>query len=121
MEIGGKKLNFLDVTIMMNNKNGLKFDLYRKLTFLGRVLNYWSQHPSSQKRGVLISMIDRVFLLSNPRFHQKNFNFIIETFLANGYPLRFIFDTISNRLKNLFNKKTKKQNLNNTNDAVQKG
>jgi len=121
MEIGGKKLNFLDVTIMMNNKNGLEFDLYRKPTFSGRVLSYWSQHPSSQKRGVLISMIDRVFLLSNPRFHQKNFNFIIETFLANGYPLKFIFDTISNRLKNLFNKKTKKQNLNNTNDAVQKG
>jgi len=66
-------------------------------------------------------MIDRVFLLSNPRFHQRNFNFIIETFLANGYPLKFIFDTISHRLKNLFNKRTKKQNLNNTTDAVQNG
>jgi len=32
--------------------------------------------------------------------------------LCNGYPLKFIFDTISIRLKHLFNKKTKKQNLN---------
>jgi len=65
-------------------------------------------------------MIDRVFLLSNPRSHQKNFNFIIETFLSNGYPLKFIFDTISIRLKNLFKKRTKKQNLNNTIDVGQK-
>jgi len=116
MEIGGKELNFLDVTIM-NNNNLIEFDLYRKPTFSGRVLSFLSQHPISQKRGVLVSMIDRVFLLSNPRLHQKNFNFIIETFLGNGYPLKFIFDTISNRLKNLFNKKTKNQNLNEIDDG----
>jgi len=115
MENGGKKLNFLDVTII-NNNGVLDFDIYRKPTFSGRFLSYLSQHPCSQKRGVLISSIDRTFLLSNPRFHQENFNFIIETFLRNGYPLKFIFDTISNRLKHLINKKTKKQNLNNTDD-----
>jgi len=60
-------------------------------------------------------------LLSNPRFHQKNFDFISETFLRNSYPLEFIFDTISNRLKNLINKKTKKQNLNNITDDDHKG
>jgi len=41
--------------------------------------------------------------------------------LSNGYPLNFIFDTISNRLKNLFNKKTKKQNSDNTKDDGYKG
>jgi len=65
-------------------------------------------------------MIDRIFLLSNPRLHQKNFDFMIKTFLCNGYPLKFIFDTISNRLRNLFKKRTKKQNLNDSDD-VQKG
>jgi len=48
-------------------------------------------------------MMDRAFLLSHPRFHQKNLNFIIETFLSNDYPLQFIFDTIHKRLKILFN------------------
>jgi len=62
-------------------------------------------------------MIDRVFLLSNPRLHQKNFNFFTETFLCNGYPLKFIFNTISIRLKNLFNKKTKNQNLKDIDDG----
>jgi len=39
IEIGGKKLDFLDVTLM-NNNNKLEFDWHRKLTFSGRVLNY---------------------------------------------------------------------------------
>jgi len=51
----------------------------------------------------------------------KNFDSLIETFLDNGYPLQFIMDTIHSRLKNLFKKRTKKQNLNNTNDDGYKG
>jgi len=68
-----------------------------------------------------MNMIDRVFLLSHPKFHQQNFKFIIETFLGSGYLINFIFDTIFMRLKTLFNKRTKKQNFNNINDEVNKG
>jgi len=120
IEIGGNNLNFLDVTIRKIN-NLLEFDFYTKPTFSGRMLNFLSQHPISQKRGVIISMIDRVFLLSHPRYHQKNFNFIIDTCLSNGYPLGFIFDTISSRLRNLFNKRTKKQNTDDKKDDGYKG
>jgi len=120
IEIGGDKLNFLDV-ILINNNNKLEFDWYRKPTFSGRVLNFFSHHPFAQKRGVIMSMIDRAFLLSHPRFHQKNLIFIIDTFLSNGYPLQFIFDTISMRLKSLFKKRTKKQNADNINDEGRKG
>jgi len=109
IEIGGKNLNFLDVTII-NNNNFLEFDVYKKPTFSGRVLNFLSNHPLSQKRGVIMSMVDRTFLLSHPKYHQKNLNFIIETFMGNGYPLDFIIDTISIRLKKLLNEKTRKQN-----------
>jgi len=49
-------------------------------------------------------------LLSHPKYHEKNLNFIIEIFMENGYPLDFIIDTISIRLKKLLNKKTRKQN-----------
>jgi len=49
----------------MNNNNLIEFDLYRKPTFSGRILSFLSQYPSSQKRGVLISMIDRVFFLES--------------------------------------------------------
>jgi len=68
-----------------------------------------------------MSMVDRAFLLSHPRFHKKNLNFKIEMFLSNNYPLQFIFDTIRKRLKILFNKRTKKQNLDNINNDEKKG
>jgi len=40
--------------------------------------------------------------------------------LNNGYP-NFIFETISIRLRNLFNKRTRKPNIDNTNDVEFKG
>jgi len=54
-------------------------------------------------------MWDRIFLLSYPKFHKRNLNFIIKTFINNNYPLQFIFNTIQTRLKSLFNQRTKKQ------------
>jgi len=110
LEKGGNKLDFLDVTII-NSEGTIEFDWYRKPTFSGRVLNFLSQHPITQKRGIIISMIDRAFLLSHPKYHEKNLKFIIETFINNNYPLQFIFDTTYMRLKSLFKRRTKKQSL----------
>jgi len=105
----GNRLNFLDVMII-NNNNLIEFDWFKKPTFSGRILSFLSDQPLTQKRGVIMNMTDRAFLLSHPKFHQKNFNFIIDTLLSNDYPLQFIFDTILTRLKTLFKKRTKKQN-----------
>lgn len=44
-------------------------------------------------------MVDRAFFLSHPKYHHKNLNFIIKTFLKNDYTTKFIFDTINSRLK----------------------
>jgi len=41
METGGKELNFLDVTMVLNKNNLLEFDLYRKPTFSGRILVFY--------------------------------------------------------------------------------
>ncbi|KYN22113.1 hypothetical protein ALC57_05496, partial [Trachymyrmex cornetzi] len=77
--------------------------------FSGRYLSFLSLHPLSQKRGVLMSMVDRAFLLSHPRYHRDNFNYIIRTFLDNDYPIDFIFDTINLRLRSLFKRRTLRQ------------
>lgn len=85
-------------------------------------LNYLSQHPTSQKRGTIISTIDRAFSLSHPKYHSKNLELVINTFLNNDYPLDFIFKTINNRIKFLLHKQTIKQNndLINTNTINKK-
>jgi len=102
LEMGGDKINFLDVTIIKNNKK-LEFNWYHKPTFSGRYLNYFSQHPLSQKRGTIMGMVDRAILLSDPKFQHDNLCFIINVLLNNDYPLKFIFDTINTRLKSFSN------------------
>jgi len=119
IEIGNNSINFLDVTIIIKD-NQILFDWFHKPTFSGRYLNYWSQHPLSQKKGTIIGLVDRAFLLSHPEFHQKNFESIIKILLENDYPLDFIFNTISVRIKSLVNDKIAKYKNNNTENGSNK-
>ncbi|XP_071644559.1 uncharacterized protein [Temnothorax longispinosus] len=114
IEVGNKKLNFLDTTIINNNVL-IEFDWYHKPTFSGRYLNYNSCHPSSQKRGTIMGLINRAFF-SHLKFHEKNLGLIVSILLNNDYPLDLIFNTFHERLKSLFFKQTKKQNPNDTNN-----
>ncbi|KYQ49768.1 hypothetical protein ALC60_11170 [Trachymyrmex zeteki] len=91
------RLNFLDTTIIVE-KNRIIFDRFQKSTCSGRFLNFHSHHPFCHKRGVIIGAVDRIILLSHPKFQEKNLVDAIHTFLENGYPLHFIFSTIQNRL-----------------------
>ena len=99
-EVEGDKINFLDVTISIN-ENGFGFDWYRKPTFSGRFLNFNPNHPMAQKRGTILLLVDRAFLLSDFKFHTQNLTFIINILLDNDYPLTFIFDTVNQRIKSL--------------------
>ncbi|KYQ58831.1 hypothetical protein ALC60_02169, partial [Trachymyrmex zeteki] len=81
------RLNFLDVTLI-NDNGTLEFNVFHKPTFLGRYLSFLSLHPLSQKRGILISVVDKTILLSHPKYHEDNLNFIVNTFLENDYPMK---------------------------------
>ena len=59
MEVGSNRLNFLDVTVIRDNEL-IEFNWYHKPTFLSRYLNFWSQHPVSQKIGTIAGLVDKV-------------------------------------------------------------
>jgi len=77
LEIGGDRINFLDATIIKNN-NKLIFDWYHKPIFSDKYLSFLPRHPLCQKRGTIIGLIERMFMLSHPSFHQKNLELIIK-------------------------------------------
>jgi len=104
------KINFLDVTIIIKNQKIL-FDRYEKPTSTGRYINYYSQHPWSQKQGIIYGLIDRMILLSHPEFHDKNLKLIINILLNNCFPLSLIFSTINKRIKTLTNKRLSDTNI----------
>lgn len=87
---------------MILKDNRLKFDWYHKFTFSRRYLHNISSHPPCQKRGTMIGLIDRVIRLSHPIFHQRNIELVIKILIDNGYPLKFIFDLLRERLKTFF-------------------
>lgn len=99
----GEGINFLDLTLILS-ENNVTTDWFHKETFSGRYLNFYSQHPLSQKRGTVVGLVDRVFHLSDPIFHEKNINLVINILLDNCYPLEFIFRIINERLKFLIHK-----------------
>jgi len=105
------RINFLDVTIILDNQMIL-FDNYEKPTSTGRYINYHSQHPLAQKKSIICGLIDRIVLLSHPKFQEKNLTKAINTLLNNCYPLPFIFDTINRRLKTLWNRMIVEKGIN---------
>jgi len=98
VEIGGDRINFLDTTIIKNN-NKLIFDWYHKATYSGIYILF--RHPLCQKKGTIFGLVDRMFMLWHPSFHQKNLELIVKILLENDYPLNFIFKIILNRIRHL--------------------
>jgi len=78
------------------------FELYAKVTKVDS--HYFSQHPITQKRRVIMHLIDKVFL-SYPDLQQKNFSLIINFLLDNSYLLDFIFSCIRKRLATKIHRK----------------
>jgi len=113
-------LGFLDLLLNILD-NIIQIDWFHKTTFSGRFLSYYSSHPLCHKVDTIFSLIDRAFLLSHPRFHQKNIKFIIGLLLDNGYPLNLIFEKINDRIKTYIHNNKKHindsdKNNNNTNN-----
>lgn len=48
-----------------------------------------------------MSLTDKVFKISHPQFHEKNYKIIIKILIENDYPLSFIFKVIDDRIHKL--------------------
>ena len=116
-------INFLDIKLM-KQEGKIIFDINqlinnKKPTNSGRYLNYYSNYLIVYKKDVIIEQLDRILLLSHPKFHEKNISNLIHTPLINDHPLEFnnqIFSIIKNRIKTLENR----INLDNNNDCNNK-
>lgn len=81
---------FLDIKVHRENDGSLKTNWYQKPTSAGRIINFRSNHPLSQKIGVAFGLLHRAFGLSHQDFHTENVDKVRGLLKANGYPDRFI-------------------------------
>ncbi|XP_024872108.1 uncharacterized protein LOC112454769 [Temnothorax curvispinosus] len=104
-------LSFLDTMVIREN-NLLLTDWYRKPTFSGRYINYFSNHPFKYKINIIRNLVDRAILLSDTRFHKNNLSEIKKILSNNCYPNKVINRYINIRLNEL---RTRHNNSNNSN------
>lgn len=93
------RIDFLDTSIIRENQS-LITNWYRKSTFSGRYINYYSGHPHKYKISTIISLIDRSIILSDNRFHSENISIVKEILANNSYPISLV-DSIINKRINL--------------------
>lgn len=82
---------FLDMTVFRDESvNGFYTKWYRKPVSSGRILNFKSIHPMSQKISTARGFIDRVYRLSHSRFAEENKKVLIDLLTMNDYPLKLV-------------------------------
>ncbi|XP_015118396.1 uncharacterized protein LOC107042039 [Diachasma alloeum] len=87
---------FLDVKVIREENGLLRTNWYQKPTSAGRVVNYRSNHPTSQKIGVVFGLLHRAIGLSHGSFHEENVSRVRRVLVNNNYPAKFISKCVRN-------------------------
>ncbi|KAI4476882.1 hypothetical protein M0804_013209 [Polistes exclamans] len=85
-----KTLPFLDLKIIRKEDGSILTDWYVKPTSSGRCLNFKSNHPISQKIGVVKGLLFRALTISSNEFHNNNKKKIEIILKNNNYPTSLI-------------------------------
>lgn len=94
-------LPFLDTEVMRGENNKLVTNWYRKPTFSGRYVNFYSSHPLKYKINTIIGLVDRAILLSDKKFHTVNIQHVKNILLNNCFPTKLIDKEVKTRLYQL--------------------
>jgi len=116
-------LSFLNTSVIRGKEGELLTNWYRKPTYSGRCINFFSSHPEQYKFNTINNLVDQAILLSDKRFHESNLLIVKNILLNNCYPISLINKKIRERLyiinKNQFNASDKsKDKLNYINNAL---
>ncbi|CAD6234229.1 GSCOCG00012374001-RA-CDS, partial [Cotesia congregata] len=91
-------LPFLDVMVVRSMDGCLQTNWYTKPTSSGRLINFMSNHPISQKASVALGLLHRAINLSHDSFYEENIKLVKQMLKNNNYPPEFI-DICVNKFK----------------------
>ncbi|EZA59383.1 hypothetical protein X777_00505 [Ooceraea biroi] len=93
-------INFLDTTVIRDD-NRLITNWYRKPTFSGLYVNYFSGHSVKHKSNVVKGLVDRALLLSDSRYHESNIEIVRSILSNNCYPVKFANRILKERIREI--------------------
>ena len=80
---------FLDVLVKVN-QGSLSTSVYRKPTWSGLYLHFFSHVPVSYKRNLVFNLFNRARRLCSPETLDNEFDILFQALQSNGYPSSFI-------------------------------
>ena len=90
------QLPFLDCMVERHD-NQFVTSVYRKQTYTGLGLNYFSHCPFIYKLNSIRTLINRAYCVtSNFTALNREFSFLVEFFFQNGYPKKVVYKCINN-------------------------
>jgi len=107
-------LSFLNASVIRTDGGTLITNWYRKPTFSGRYINFFSNHPYQYKLNTITNLVDQAILLSDKQFHTENLGTVKSILKNNGYPIKMVNKKINNRFNYLIRNKFNKTNEDNT-------
>lgn len=93
-----REISFLNLQLIVKDSH-IKTNWFRKQTWSGRVLNYYSHHTHNQKIAMIYNLVDSALDLSDSTFHTSNLNLVTKVLQNNHYPDNFINKHMTNRIK----------------------
>jgi len=94
-------LNFLNTSVIKEDGGKLITNWFRKPTFSGRYINFYSNHPFQYKMNTITNLVDHAILLFDKRFHATNLEIVESILMNNGYPNSVIKKQINKRCKTI--------------------
>ncbi|CAH8579694.1 unnamed protein product [Dicrocoelium dendriticum] len=91
------RLPFLDVDIIRNADGSCSRGVYRKPTWTGQYINFYSAVPIQYKRNLVRTLSFRAHRICTPDTITKELQRISDALRANGYPDRFILKHLKER------------------------
>jgi len=93
-------LSFLNTSVIREGRE-LLTNWYRKPTYSGRYINYFSNHPKQYKLNTITNLVDQAIMLSSERFHATNIEIIKSILINNCYPVELLNKKIKERIRSI--------------------
>lgn len=97
-------ISFLDLELIKLQNGNIITNWFRKITYSGRLLNFFSAHPFQNKIAIIKNLVDRAICLSHESFHTQNLNIIRKILFLNHYPKQLIEKHIQIRIAQIKSK-----------------
>jgi len=91
-------LSFLNTLVIRGMDSKILTNWYRKPTYLGKYINFFSSHPRQYKFNTTDNLVDQAILLLDERFHDSNIKIVINILINNCYSLAVIKRKIKEQL-----------------------